>query len=108
MRADVAIPETEPRRFDTVSLQFFLCAEGLVMSSPSALRIDAVAEGVHNGVEVRTYAKSVDPDVVTGVSDDGNGGIYFRVHAAFIYVMTKSAKEPCAANTACENRDVHL
>ena len=67
---DVAVAEAEPGRLDAVRRQLLLDAPGLVAPAPAALGVDAVAEGVHHGVEVGADLEPVDPQVVGGVGDD--------------------------------------
>ena len=49
-----------------------LDAPGLLAPAPAALEVDAVAEGVHHGVEVGADLQAVHPDVVGGVGHDGD------------------------------------
>ena len=72
VRGDVAIAQPEPRWLEPVVGQLLFDGEGLRFAPPAALLGDAVAEGVHHGVEVRAHAQPVNPDVVTGVADDGD------------------------------------
>jgi hypothetical protein len=72
---DVAVAEAEPRRLHAVRLQLGLRAPRLVAATPPALDVDAVAQGVHDGVEVGADLESVDPPVVGGVGDDGDLGV---------------------------------
>ena len=71
---DVAVAQPEPRRLDAVRLQVLLGVEGLVAATPPALEVDALAEGVHHGVEVGADLEPVDPQVVGRVGDDGDLG----------------------------------
>ena len=94
---DVAIAEPKPRGLESVVGQLFLDGEGLPFAAPAALLGDAVAEGVHHGVEVRAHAQSVDPDVVAGVADDRDLGARGRGQQA--------AQEAGSPDSACEHGD---
>ena len=96
---DVLVAEAEPRRLHAVGRQLVLDGEGLALATPAALLADAVAEGVHDGVEVGAHAQAVHPDVVAGVADDGDLGVG--------PVGLQAAQEAGAADAAGEDRDAH-
>ena len=64
---DVAVAEPEPRRVGAVGLELLADRPGLLRAAPAALGVDARAEGVHAGVEVRADPQAVQPDVVADV-----------------------------------------
>ena len=71
MGADVAIAEREPGRLHPVRGQLLHHPPALVMATPTAYPISATAQRVHDRVEVRADAESVQGDVVSGVGDHG-------------------------------------
>ena len=67
----VAVAEAEPVRLHAVGGEFLLGVPGFVAMAPAALGVDAAAEGVHAGVEVRADPHAVHPCVVADVDDRG-------------------------------------
>ena len=98
MSTYVPVTETEPGRLDTVGLEFGFRVESFLSTTPTAIRVDAVAKGVHHGVQIRAYAQAVDPNVVSGVTDDGDGGV--GRCSGLVDVVSKPAQEPSAADTS--------
>ncbi len=75
MGGDVLVAEAEPLRLHAVRGQFLLDQVLLAGPAPALLLVDAAAEGVHDGVEIRADPESEKGDVVTGVADDGDLGV---------------------------------
>ena len=69
---DVPVAEAEPRRLAAVRRELLLDAPGLRAAAPPAVGVDAVAEGVHHGVQVGADLEPVQPQVVGGVGDHGD------------------------------------
>ena len=67
MRGQVAVAESEPVGVGAVGGQFLFGMPGFPASAPSAIGVDAIAEGVHAGVEIRADAYAVHPRVVADV-----------------------------------------
>ena len=71
MGGQVAVAEPEPIRLHAVGGEFLLGVPGFVAVAPAAFGVDAAAEGVHAGVEVRADAHAEHPRVVADVDDRG-------------------------------------
>ena len=101
-------PRPNQRRLHAVRRQLLLGAPRLVAPSPPALGVDAVAEGVHHGVEVGADLEPVHPEVVGGVGDDGDLGVGRRRRAsgAGADAVQETLQERRAAHAAGEHRDV--
>ena len=72
---EVTVAQPEPGRLDAVRRQLLLGVPRLVAATPPALGVDAVAQGVHDRVEIGADLEAVQPDVVGGVRDDGDGPV---------------------------------
>ena len=105
----VAVAETEPVGLDAVGGELLLDHEGLVLAPPAALGADPAAERVHDGVEVRAHLQTEQPDVVTGVADDGDGGRRGarRRGVAVAEVVEQAAHEAGPADAAGQHGDAH-
>ena len=71
MGGQVAVAEAEPVGLHAVGGEFLLGVPGFVAMAPAALRVDAAAQGVHAGVEIRADPHPVHPRVVADVDDRG-------------------------------------
>ena len=74
-------------------------AERLRVPPPALVLVDAAAQGVHDGVEVRADAQAEQRDVVAGVADDGDLGLGRG--------PAQAAKETGATDAAREHGDAH-
>jgi hypothetical protein len=99
----VAVTQPEPVGLHAVRRELVLDRERLVLAAPPALDADAVAEGVHHGVEVRADLQPEEADVVAGVSDDRD----LRARGRRTQVVQEAAGEPRAADAARQDRDAH-
>src|SRR5690606_14037769 len=99
VRGDVPVAQPEPVRLHPVGEQLLLDGERLVVAPPALVLVDPAPEGVHHRVQIRTDAQSEKGDVVTGVPDDGDGGI--TVLARYDPEgRLEAAQEPRASDTA--------
>ena len=109
MGGQVAVTEAEPVRLHAVGGEFLFGVPGFVAMSPAAVRVDAAAQGVHAGVEVRADPHAVHPRVVADVDDGGQ----FVVARAAIGELAQpqqvlhAQQEAGAADAADQNRDLH-
>ena len=78
MGGQIAVAEAEPIRLHAVGGEFLLGVPGFVAMTPAALGVDAAAQGVHAGVEVRADPHAVHPGVVADVDDRGQFVIRLR------------------------------
>ena len=101
VRRDVPVAETEPGRFDAVRRELVLGVPRLLAPTPAAVGVDAVAEGVHHGVEIGADLEPVDPDVVPGVGHHGDLGVTLGAG----HQPQQSLQEPGAADPAGQDRD---
>lgn len=71
MGGQIPVAEAEPvGLYPPVGGEFLLGVPGFVaMAPPAALWVDAAAEGVHAGIEVRTDAHAEHPGVIAHVDD---------------------------------------
>jgi hypothetical protein len=71
--------------------------------------VDAAAEGVHHGVEIWTYPKAEQRDVVTGVTDDRDVCDRGELGAAWTCIVVerdeKSAQESGATDATSKRDD---
>ena len=71
MGGQVAVAKAEPIRLHAVGGEFLFGVPGFVAMTPAAFGVDAAAQGVHAGVEVRADPHAVHPGVVADVDDRG-------------------------------------
>ena len=71
MGGQIAVAEAEPVGLHAVGGEFLLGMPGFVAMPPAALGVDAAAQGVHAGVEVRADPHAEHPGVVADVDDRG-------------------------------------
>ena len=99
MGAHIAVAEGEPGGLDAVGGQLLHHPPALVLPPPTAYRIPAAAEGVHDRVEVRADPQTMQGDVVSSV---GNHCEFCRrVGAAY------SEHELRAADASGQDHDPH-
>ena len=70
--AQVEVAQAEPLRLCAVCRELGLDPVALLGAAPALALMDAAAEGVEQGVQVRTDAQAPQGDVVAGVADDGD------------------------------------
>ncbi|GAB3656422.1 hypothetical protein GCM10027596_10590 [Nocardioides korecus] len=97
---DVAVTQAEPRRLHAVRRELLARVPGLVPATPAALGVDAVAEGVHDRVQVGADLEAVHPQVVRGVGHDGDLG----VGSGAAHELQDTPQEAGAADAAREDR----
>ena len=68
---EITVAEAEPVRLHAVGGEFLLGVPGFVAMTPAAFGVDAAAQGVHAGVQVRADPHAVHPGVVADVDDGG-------------------------------------
>ena len=71
MGGQIAITEAEPIRLHAIGGQFLFGMPGFVAVSPAPVGINAAAQGVHAGVQVRADAHAEHPGVITDVDHRG-------------------------------------
>jgi hypothetical protein len=98
---DVPVAQAEPGRLHAVRRQLLLGVPGLLAPTPAALGVDAVAEGVHHGVEVGADLEPVHPEVVGGVGHDGD----LALLAVAPRQLQHPLQEPGAADATGEHGD---
>jgi hypothetical protein len=97
---DVLVAEAEPLRARVVGGQLVLDRPGLLGPAPPAFGVDAAAERVHAGVQVRADPQAVQPHVVTGVHDR-------RDLVPRSERVLHPLQEPCPTDTADQHYYVH-
>ena len=107
MGRDVTIAEAEPVRLHAVGGQFFFGMPGFVAVSPTALRIDSAAEGVHAGVEVRTDPDAVHPGVVADIDDGRQFVARTRTELAQPQQPLHAQQEPGTADSSNQHGHFH-
>ncbi len=100
---DVLVAEGEPVRRFPVGAELVLHRPGLLGAAPALLRVDAAAEGVHHGVQVRAHVQPEQRDVVAGVADHRHLGAGMRVRQ----VGEQSPQEAGGPDSAGEHGDAH-
>ena len=110
MGGQVAVAEPEPVRLHAVGGEFLLGVPGFVAMSPAAFGVDAAAQGVHAGVEVRADPHAVHPGVVADVDDRGRVRVPMapRSELPEPQQMLHAEQEAGAAHAADQNRDLHM
>ena len=106
----IAVAEAEPVRLHAVGGEFLLGVPGFVAMAPAPLGVDAAAEGVHAGVEVRADPHAVHPRVVADIDDSGQFVIRLGPIGAELaepQQVLHTQQEACAADAADQNRDLH-
>ena len=98
---DVPVAQAEPARFHAVRRELLLGVPGLLPATPAPVGVDAVAEGVHHGVQVGAHLEPVHPDVVGRVGHDGHRG----GRPGALDEAQQSLQEPRAADAAGEHGD---
>ena len=71
MGGQIAITEAEPIRLHAIGGQFLFGMPGFVAVAPAPVGINAAAQGVHAGVQVRADAHAEHPGVITDVDHRG-------------------------------------
>ena len=109
---DVLVAKAEPGGLGAVGGELLLDGPGLVRVAPAALGVDAAAQRVHAGVEVRADAQAVHPDVVAGVHQRGH--LVRRVWAVARRADRRqpqrgldTKQEPGPAHSTDHNHDLH-
>lgn len=92
----IAVAEAKPVGVGAVGGQLFLGVPGLVRASPAALGVDAAAQGVHAGIEVRADPNAVHPGVVAHV-DEGGDLVRVALGGAVTVVEGVDRRERCGA-----------
>ena len=69
MGGQVAVAQAEPIWLNAIGGEFFLRVPGLIAMPPSAFVVDASAQGVHAGIEIRADAHAEHPRVVADIDD---------------------------------------
>ena len=96
---EIPVTEREPVRARAVGGQLVPDAEGLLGPPPALLLVDAAAQRVHDGVQVRADPQAEQRDVVAGVPDDGDLGVRGG--------LLQAAEEARGADAAREHGDAH-
>src|SRR5258706_10564801 len=100
MRREVTVTEAEPARAGAIGGELGQDGEGLVGAPPALLLVDPAAQRVHDGVQVGADVQAEQVDVVAGVADDRDLGIWRG--------GLQAAQEAGAAYAARENGDAHV
>ena len=119
MGRQVTVAEAEPVGLHAVGGEFLLGVPGFVAMTPAAFLVDAAAQRVHAGVEVRADPHAVHPRVVADVDDRHQfvirlGLIGERVRAglaaeaAETQQVLHAQQEARTADATDENRDLHI
>jgi hypothetical protein len=95
----VPVAQPEPRGRHVVRDQLVPGVEALVLPAPAARLVDAAAQGVHDGVQVRADPQAVQGDVVAGVHHHRQLGVRHR--------RLQAAQEARAADAAGQRDDLH-
>ena len=99
VRGEVPVAQAEPVRTNAVGRQFGQHRVGLTGPAPALLLVDAAAQRVHHGVQVRADVQAEQADVVSGVADDGDPGRGDR--------GLQAAQETRGADPAGQHGDSH-
>ena len=105
MGAQVAVAEPEPLRLHAVCRELALEQVALVGPAPALLLVDAAAEGVEHGVQIRAHPQPEKGDVVAGVPDDGHGAVGER--GGPVEVGQEAAQESGSAHAAGQGSHTH-
>ncbi|OIQ85870.1 hypothetical protein GALL_322920 [mine drainage metagenome] len=106
---EVEVAECEPLPPDVVGGEVRRDAAGLVTPSPALVLVHRTAEGVHQRVEVGADPDAVQPQVVSGVRHDRDGGgrAAAPVGETLREQCLQAPDEPSAAHAAGDDGDLH-
>jgi hypothetical protein len=96
---EVLVTEREPVRAGLVGGELGPDSEGLRVPPPALVLVDAAAQGVHDGVQVRADPQAEQRDVVARIPDDGDLGLGRG--------PAQAAKKTGGAHAAREHGDPH-